>query len=847
MPVLYKASLGYLLRHPWQLALAILGISIGVAVMVAVDLANQSSRQAFLLSMDAINGRATHQVIGGPGGLDESIYAELRVAHGIRNIAPVVAGNVRLGGESLQLIGVDVFAESGFRDFSAPGNISRDLLDPDGRIDGANAEVMVRALLTTPGGVLLASLLASDNDLSRGDSFELVVNGRSRNASVIGFVGGNDERLRNLLIVDISQAQDWLGMAGRLSRIDVRIEPGETLMEDELRRLLPPGNQLLSAKGRTETTAGMSDAFMTNLTAMSFLALLVGVFLIYNSVAFAVLQRRDLIGVLRALGITRRETFTLILAEATVVGLIGASCGLLLGAWLGHQLLDLVARTLSDHYFSVRATSVTVSGFSIARGFVAGLGATVVAAMVPAVEAASYPPRLAMARSNLESRIGRLVPMLSVAGVAMVLVAAAILSFSGRSLVAGLVSLFVLILGCAFCIPATARTLSGVLAPLAGAIWGTPGRLAISGVGKSLSRTGVAIVALAIAVSATIGVTVMVESFRGSVSEWIDNTLQSDIYVGVPRGSLDEQLIEDLVALEGIDSYSTSRRAWLELQDQRIRIIAIRMAPGSYTGTRIRGKDSEVAWRAFDEGAVLVSDAFAYTNQAGAGDRILLPTRDGFSRFTVAGVYQNYDANSGAVLMSRSTYDRHFDDRAIDSIGLYLQPGIDPEPLMAQLSAVANGRQALVMSSNARIRDISMQIFDRTFVITNVLYWLAVAVAVIGILGAMLALQLERAREFGILRAVGMTPGQTGVLVTLQSAFMGFVAGIAAIPLGLAMAWVLIAVINQRAFGWQIDMVVGGQPLLSALGLAVGAAVVAGVYPAWKAASARPALSMRHE
>ena len=150
MPVLFKASLGYLLRHPWQLALAILGISIGVAVMVAVDIANESSRKAFLLSMDTLNGRATHQVIGGPAGLDESVYTELRVVHGFRDIAPVVAGSIRLGGESLQLIGVDVFAESRFRDFSAPGSISQDLLGSDRQPDSSNAEAMVRALLTTP-------------------------------------------------------------------------------------------------------------------------------------------------------------------------------------------------------------------------------------------------------------------------------------------------------------------------------------------------------------------------------------------------------------------------------------------------------------------------------------------------------------------------------------------------------------------------------------------------------------------------------------------------------------------------------------------------------------------------
>ena len=160
--------------------------------------------------------------------------------------------------------------------------------------------------------------------------------------------------------------------------------------------------------------------------------------------------------------------------------------------------------------------------------------------------------------------------------------------------------------------------------------------------------------------------------------------------------------------------------------------------------------------------------------------------------------------------MSREAYERLFDDAGVDSIGLYLEEGIDPETVKSQFRQIAEGRQALMMTGNARIRDLSLAIFDRTFVITNVLYWLAVGVAVIGILGAMMALQLERTREFGILRALGMTPAQTGVLVSSQSGVMGLLAGIAAIPLGLVMAWVLVAVINRRAFGWQIDLVVPG-------------------------------------
>jgi putative ABC transport system permease protein len=823
MPVLYRASFGYLMRHPWQLGLAVLGICIGVAVMVAVDLANQSSRKAFRMSMDTLNGQATHQVVGGPAGIDEQVYVSLRVEHGIRSIAPVVSGYVAVAGETLQLLGVDVFAERDFRQFTVPSNIGADLA---GESATAARERMINGFLAGDGNVLLSPETAARIGIPAGESFTVVADGREYAATAAGLIGGDDQaQFANLLIVDIAVAQRWLGMQGKLSRIDVRID-GEGL-EERLVAALPDGTSLLTAAGRTQATADMSKAFMTNLSAMSLLAMLVGIFLIYNSVAFAVLQRRDLIGILRALGLTRRQTFGLILGEAAVLGLAGAALGVGAGIFLGERLLALVARTISDHYFMVNVTNLMIDPGSVAKGFAAGIGATLLAAGIPAFEASSYTPRLAMT---------------------MMALAAAVIYVSGSNLVAGLSALFVLILGFAFCIPLFVRAVSGILEPLAGRLGGTAGRLAVGGVVRSLSRTGVAIVALAVAVSATIGVSVMVESFRVSVSDWLGNTLRSDVYVGVPRGSLDPALLDDLVREPGIDAFSTSRRAWIETDRGRTRIIAIGMAPDSYAGTRIREGDPEDVWRRFEaDRAVLVSDSYAWRNDVAPGDRVTLDTRQGPVELAIAAVYQSYDSNDGAIMMSRRTYEALFDDDGIDSIGVYLKEGADAETLIERFRRLSEGRQALIMNSNERIREISLGIFDRTFVITDVLYWLAVGVAVIGILGAMLALQLERAREFAVLRALGMTPGQTGALVTAQSGFMGLLAGLASLPLGLLMAWILIEVINRRAFGWQIGMVVDAGPLLSALSLAIGAALIAGLYPSWHAAGSRPALAMREE
>ena len=453
-----------------------------------------------------------------------------------------------------------------------------------------------------------------------------------------------------------------------------------------------------------------------------------------------------------------------------------------------------------------------------------------------------------MTRSSLEGRTGRLLPRVALAGLLTMLAAVAVLALSGRNLVAGLIAVFLLIFGFALCVPLAVKAASALLAPLASRVGGMLARMAVSGIGESLSRTGIAIVALAVAVSATIGVSVMVDSFRGSVDEWLRQTLQADIYAGVQRGSLDPGLLDDIVSLDGVGAFSTSRRVQLEDAAGRTQLIAIRMAPGGYAGTEIIDANPDEVWPAWErDDVVLVSEPYAYQHEVSRGDVVMLPTDLGPRSFEIAAVYQSYDINASAMLVSRNVYDRHFDDDGVDSVGLYLSGAADPEAVMTRIGEISEGRQEIRFNSNARIRELSLEIFDRTFIITDVLYWLAVGVAFIGILGAMLALQLERGRELAVLRALGMTPAQVGGLVTTQTAVIGLLSGIAAVPLGIMMAYVLIEVINRRAFGWQIDMSIAPGILVSAIVFAFGAALLAGIYPAFRAARSQPAAAMREE
>ncbi|HYL03662.1 MAG TPA: FtsX-like permease family protein, partial [Steroidobacteraceae bacterium] len=356
MKALHAASLRHLLRHPAQLALALVGLALGVGTIVAVDVATASARRAFELSAAAVNGAATHQIAGGPAGIDEQLYVRLRTAlddPGTTRVrfAPVVAGYVTAGGRILQLIGIDPFASAELgRGADRPAAFAVQGLE------------QARGWFTEPGAVVMNAAAADGLGVREGESFELAVGGVPHRATLIARLAGTRAGLDDVILTDVAQAQEWLGTTGRLSRIDLRIAPAResAALERALAALLPPELTLRTTRAGARETLAMTDAFTTNLKAMSLLALLVGTLLIYGAVSFAVLQRRTIIGVLRALGATRREVLTMVLGEAAVLGLAGAACGAALGLLIGRGLVGLVSQTINDLYFVVAVSEVSV-------------------------------------------------------------------------------------------------------------------------------------------------------------------------------------------------------------------------------------------------------------------------------------------------------------------------------------------------------------------------------------------------------------------------------------------------------------------------------------------------------
>ncbi|TLY58129.1 MAG: FtsX-like permease family protein, partial [Gammaproteobacteria bacterium] len=643
-------------------------------------------------------------------------------------------------------------------------------------------------------------------------------------------------------------------MAGRLSRIDLRVpEGGGGSVVAQLRARLPADAQLHEARSRTRASLDMTRAFTINLQAMSLLALLVSTLLIYGAVSFAVLQRRRIIGVLRALGATRAELLAIVLTEVAVLGLVGAGLGLLLGAAIGRELISLVSQTINDLYFVVAVNDTTLPPSSVLEALVAGFGTALAAALLPALEVAGSAPQLALRRSVLEASAVHLARRLLIVSAVLGMSAGIVVAASSRSLLAGFAALFMLLLSVAAATPAVLRGLAKAAAAIAGRA-SPVARLAFSDIAASLSRTGVAVAALGMAVAAMIGVSIMVESFRESLREWLGHTMRADIYVTAPgpgaerpERRLQPEVIRALLATPGIADHSESRRVMVESPSGPVALDALKLAPKSYAGLQLTEGDARDAWPEFERGAVMISEPLAWRLQLKKGDPLTLATGSGPREFRIAAVYREYGNDRGNVLMSLGEYRRLWHDEGITALGLYLAPAEQPARIMPGLRAAARGRQALLIRSNADIRALSMSIFERTFVITRVLYWLAAGVAAVGLVSALLAWQLERSHELAIVRSLGLTPNGAALLIEAQTGFMGIAALLAAIPAGLLTAIVLTDVINRRAFGWQLDLHLTSAQFTNALLLALTAALAAGLYPAWRTARTAIAADIREE
>jgi putative ABC transport system permease protein len=820
----YRLILRPLFHEPLRTALTILAVALGVAVVLAIDLAGNAAAGSFRSSVETLMGDSDLEVTS-TGGVPDSVVGTLatlpysiRVRPRIQDFVTVVAT-----GQTVPLIGIDLIGESADQQIVT---VSK----------GDEA-------LKTPGG-LEGVWLGASLKVQAGSTIRLLMNDHTRDYPVRGVFDDSAEG-GGIAVMDIAAAQRELGRAGRVDSVLLRVPDDPPLAEWQKRLsiALPAGMVTRPIGSRTSENQRMLAAFRWNLRVLSYIALLVGGFLIYNTVSVSVVRRRPEIGIVRALGASRGAVLAAFLGEAVYFGIAGAALGCVLGPVMATGALKLLSATVQALYVSSRPGTIELTFTSLAVALLIGIGMSIVAALSPASEAARVSPMEAMARGQREyaARVHKGRDML----IALALAAAGIIcavppAIAGKPLF-GYLSALLLIAASALAIPAISDGLLQFSSGILQKIIGVEGLLASRSLIGSLRRTSVLVGALSTAIAMMTSVGIMVGSFRQTVTSWMDNQLQADLYLRPAGNAASDQhptipndLADRLAQLPGVAGLDRFRAydisyeglpATLGAADfhavqpfRRSAFLSGRNASSVYDD--LQGKD-----------VVVISEPFANKHHLRRGDFITLPMGERRVQFRIVDVSYDYASEAGYVVMDRATLLRYLPDPDPSNLAIYVAAGANIETVRAAVKRTIAGHDILIFS-NRSLRTEAIRIFDRTFVITYALEAISIVVAVIGIAGALLALVMDRRREFGLLRFLGAATSQIRKLILIEAGLIGLLANLVGFVLGLALSFVLIYVINKQSFGWTIQFHWPAAVLVSSLAGVFLATILAGLYPA---------------
>lgn len=799
----------------------LLGLAMSVAVVVAIDLAVDSARSAFFESRRALSGAASHQIVADGGEVPATQLADLR-ARGLWRSAPLIEREVLAlpGGQRLRLIGIDPLSESTLRPWLGGGfrpTPGPDAANPGALIGRADAAMLPEAIARTLG-------------IAPGERFALRVNGAVVAFELIGLLpeAALPAGSRDWVLLDIAGAQRATASSG-FSRIDLVMEEADARA---LAGRLPLGLRLLATSEQDSQLAQMSAAFEVNLKALSLLALLVGIFVVFQTLSFLAVQRGRLIGLLRALGVRRAELARLLLGEALLVGLIAGAVGIVLGLVLGGVLLQGLARSYSELFYRVDAGDLAITAPTLLKAAVLALGGALLAVLLPLRDALAVTPLDALARPSA----GQAQPdarMRALFWPALLLFAAGLtlVRFAPDGLFWGFAGLFACLIAGLGLIPWAARHL---LRTLEAGLGRAPvlAQWLVAGSRRSLGRTGIALAALSLAIATVIGMGSMIHSFRVALTAWIERSLQAEVYLSASgRGVLPAGLADRVADLPGVEAISLTRRSQRLAASGPLEVVGIALPARGRAGFELLAGETSDLWPRFEAGAALASEPLATRLGLSIGDALELPTAQGPRRFEIAAIYRDYSSPQGVLTLALPHYRQAFGDSAVGALGVYAPASAAPA-LAVALRALAADDPGLQVVTAAEIRRISLEVFARTFAITDVLHLLSGLIALVAVLGALSALALERSREFALLRAIGLLPRQLLRLQLLQGGTLGLLAGLCALPLGLGLAVLLINVINRRSFGWSMQLDLPWAQILGALAVAVLAALLAAWWPA---------------
>lgn len=845
-------SLPDLAQHRLRAVFPLIGIALGVAVFIAVRVTNSSTLGAFARTVEAIAGRAGLEITGHGASLDETLLPLARRAPGVAAVAPLVLADVvvaEAGGAALLVAGIDLVSDRAVRDYTFQWQA------------GDTQDAL--AILTQPQAIVLSERFAQRHGLRLGAALtlytpegtqHLVVRGLLRPEGAAEALGGH------FAIMDIAAAQVLFARLGRLDRIDVVPRDGFPLetLQATLQQRLGAAVQVQRPQARNQAVEKMLRSFHVNLTALSLIALIVGMFLIYNSTTIAVVQRRRELGILRALGVPRRRLWWLMLSETLGTALLGAGLGVGLGLLLARGALRLVTPAVATLYIREHVTHLVLTWDTVALGVGLGLGTALLSAAWPTRTALRLSPLAAMQQRGLYSqRQAPLWPSTAL-GVVLLLSAAGLSQLPAVAGVAvwGYVACLALVLGVSCLVPLAIRSLAHVGRPTLTHWLGITGLLALDNLLYALQRGTVAIAALLTSFAMLISVSTMVASFKQTVYTWVAQTISADLLVhqAAPGGdrrqlTLPHRLREELRQLPGVQDVDSARTRDVLYAGDLVLLVAVDFDVYAHYGSFpfAAGTRHEAMVQVLHQQGVLVSENFSRRYGVGVGSQLSLDTPQGRHSFPVAGVVLDYSSDRGTITLDRATYTAYWPDDQVNAFGVIVVPGTDLEPMVQRIQQHFQGRYPLYVLTRSQFKQRVLQLVEQPFAVTYALEVIAIVVALLGVTNTLYASILERTRELGVLRALGATQRQVRRIILVEGGIMGLIGGCGGLIAGVGLALILIFVINRQVFGWTLQMTLPG--LFAGLALVglVLATILASLQPARRAARVHLTEAVQYE
>lgn len=859
-----------ILREKTRTMLTILGIAVGVSVLVAIQLSNASALRSFSESVDAVAGRANFALVSDAGLLEERSLLSLQPLWrlGVR-FAPVLdlEGVIEPSRRPIRILAVDLFSDLHFRDYryatiaTAPSSAASSGLE-NLAMDGTQPSVASFLELFRRDSVVLPKTFAEENGLEAGDPVVLDVLGRQRTFIIRGLLESEGPATAfdgSLAIMDIATAQAAFGLQGKLSRVDLMVPENAVEQTISLTTGAVSGAHLERPSRRNERVDRMLRAFRINLFALAGVALLVGVFLVYNTVLISILRRRADVGVLKTLGTSPRQIFAAFVMEGAVFGLAGSLLGIAFGYGLAYGTLELIGRTINALYVTTSPSEIVLTPMLIVAAILLGTGVSVLSAIQPALEAASIRPSALIRAGIYQGAASSSVARLAAGALALFVLGAIAtrLPAVGGLPVAGYAAVVLIVAGFAAIAPLAILQLSRLIRPLFGRLFQLPGTLAAVSLPASLRRVAVAAAALSIAIGMMVAVSMMVGSFRETVSAWVDQTVRSDLWIrpaqelGPSPGAVFPASISDeLRGIEEIETFDRIRMREVVFRDNLIVVgggdFAQAAATSSMPMVRPRSQARAIQ-EALRSNGVLISESLSLKFDLDVGESIELPVQAGVRQFPITGIYRDYSNDRGVVVMDRASFIEAYDDDTIDTIAIFLRDGVDPAAARVKIERELGARYKVFAFMNASIRTEVMRIFDQTFLITYALLVVSIAVAVLGIINTLAALIIERRREIALLKVLGMSRRQIRAMILLECSLLGTVSTILGLMCGVVLSWILIFVINRQSFGWTIEFAPPVGLVALSLALTFLATVTAGLYPARMAGRLVMSTAMKSE